>query len=935
MDHIINKKENNLICFPKGSEWRKWDLHIHVPGDKLNDGYKLENEDIWEKFLKKIEESDVEVLGITDYFSKERYDFFMEKFYRKYPKSTKKFFLNIELRLNEAVNKEVEEINIHLIFNPASVSFVQEFLNALKINKTDKNEKQIKCSELKEKKDYEAATVTRKSVEEAFVESFGRKAKQIDHFLIFTPANNDGVRPERGKKRKEAIVDEIDKFSNGFFGGEQNTNHFLNIHRLEDKQQVIAKKPVISGSDSHSFEDIDNFLGKRFKKINKEGVEVIEKDVTWIKADPTYEGLKQLLFEPEPGERVYIGPNKPDIKNPYQIISKIIFKKCKDFQETIEFNQNLCSIIGSRSAGKTALLAYLAHSVDKELTEKLTSGPGEGTEYDWKNINFNYAIEWANNLDNENSKGRVIYIPQNHLYEKSKNSEEVKLRIEPILFKYIPDFKNEYLRILSEIKNINQKIEEYVEDSFSLLDEIIALEQESKNLGDKSSIEKAKLETDTQILKLEEQYKLTNEETVKYQDVKSTLTANKDKIDLYTKDLLAFSRLTDDLSYFTEIKWTLTPNIKNVPESLRVELENEISKAGAVNLTNINLITNKFWLLLREKKDKLLKVNSNMEIENKIIIEKYEKNEEFDSLVKKNNDYTAKIITLIDLEARISSKKKELNETSSNIKKGIDERLSKLNDLKNSLSTKDQTKIEEIKFNLEFELDKELVETISKKINLRENTIFVSNDEMSIERIRNAPSDFIFKIYKGEQKLNKGCDKKVVAKEVLTLTELILFAAEMEGDRIGGFSETTMTPGKRALFLLKLILAESDDKWPLLIDQPEDNLDCRSIFDEIVPFLKKKKKQRQIIMISHNANLVIGADSEQIIVANRHGKDRPNTNEIQFNYLSGSIESTKEKNDQCKDTLESQGIKEHACEILDGGKIAFENRRNKYNLLEP
>jgi hypothetical protein len=85
-------------------------------------------------------------------------------------------------------------------------------------------------------------------------------------------------------------------------------------------------------------------------------------------------------------------------------------------------------------------------------------------------------------------------------------------------------------------------------------------------------------------------------------------------------------------------------------------------------------------------------------------------------------------------------------------------------------------------------------------------------------------------------------------------------------------------------------------------------------------------------MASHNANLVVGADSEQIIVANRHGQDKPNKDGKQFNYLTGSIENTKEKSSDIKDTLKSQGIREHACEILDGGRDAFEYRRNKYNL---
>ena len=169
--------------------------------------------------------------------------------------------------------------------------------------------------------------------------------------------------------------------------------------------------------------------------------------------------------------------------------------------------------------------------------------------------------------------------------------------------------------------------------------------------------------------------------------------------------------------------------------------------------------------------------------------------------------------------------------------------------------------------------------------------------------------------------------KQVIAKESFCLTEKVLFTAEMEGDRIGGFSEPTMTPGKRALFALRLILAESDDTWPLLIDQPEDDLDSRSIYDEIVPFLRDKKRERQIIMVSHNANLVIGADSEQIIVANRHGEDRKNENGKQFNYLSGSIENTKKVDKKIMDTLKAKGIREHACQILEGGELAFEKEK--------
>jgi ABC-type Mn2+/Zn2+ transport system ATPase subunit len=117
-----------------------------------------------------------------------------------------------------------------------------------------------------------------------------------------------------------------------------------------------------------------------------------------------------------------------------------------------------------------------------------------------------------------------------------------------------------------------------------------------------------------------------------------------------------------------------------------------------------------------------------------------------------------------------------------------------------------------------------------------------------------------------------------------------------------------------------------------LIDQPEDDLDSRSIYDDIVPFLREKKRERQIIMVSHNANLVIGADSEQIIVANRNGEDRKNEDGALFNYFSGSIENKKDYDSKSKDTLKSQGIREHACQILEGGELAFEQRSNRYDI---
>lgn len=155
------------------------------------------------------------------------------------------------------------------------------------------------------------------------------------------------------------------------------------------------------------------------------------------------------------------------------------------------------------------------------------------------------------------------------------------------------------------------------------------------------------------------------------------------------------------------------------------------------------------------------------------------------------------------------------------------------------------------------------------------------------------PSGFLNAVADGSQGLKASAAPIDTAMRVLCVRRAIRFYAVMDHDRIGGFRPSSMTPGKRALFALSLILNEAQETWPLLVDQPEDDLDSRSIYDTVVPYLMQRKRDRQIIMVSHSANLVIGADSEQVIVANRHGDDRKNEGGRTFDYLSGALEHSK------------------------------------------
>lgn len=103
--------------WPRGSEWRKWDLHLHAPGTKLNDQFPA-GEGGWNEYCRRLHDSDVEVFGITDYFSANCYFAAVKEYQKRYPDSRKVFFPNIELRTIYVVNKAAQEVNVHLIFNP-------------------------------------------------------------------------------------------------------------------------------------------------------------------------------------------------------------------------------------------------------------------------------------------------------------------------------------------------------------------------------------------------------------------------------------------------------------------------------------------------------------------------------------------------------------------------------------------------------------------------------------------------------------------------------------------------------------------------------------------------------------------------------------------------------------------------------------------------
>lgn len=129
--------------------------------------------------------------------------------------------------------------------------------------------------------------------------------------------------------------------------------------------------------------------------------------------------------------------------------------------------------------------------------------------------------------------------------------------------------------------------------------------------------------------------------------------------------------------------------------------------------------------------------------------------------------------------------------------------------------------------------------------------------------------------------------------------------------KMNGKPLASLSPGERgALLLLLYLFIDMDDK-PLIIDQPEENLDNESVYKYLVSFIRQAKKKRQIIIVTHNPNLAVVCDADQVI---RMNIDKQNKNTVTF--VSGAIENPV--------------INEQIVDVLEGTYPAFHNRDCKY-----
>lgn len=902
----------------RGSEWRKWDLHIHTPGTAKNDNFGNSDE-VWEGYIDALEKSDVTVFGITDYFSISNY--IKVKEYQKQGRLKEKFLLpNVEMRIYPVTDKS-KLINIHTIFDPSLdvTDIEREFLRQLQFTYNNASYSCIdndlaKLGRIVENNPNLADNVAIKKGIDAFAISYETLKNVIDkeffkgHVIIaLSNGSKDGVTGILNQEgNMQPIRKEITRMADIILSGNPGDIEYFSGAKTSVEEVISTYgglKPCIIGSDAHSLEKVGVFPNDR---------------ITWIKADPTFEGLKQILFEPK--ERVRISDTMPDFKYDYNIIDHVELNTAGVWNQTIPLNQNLNTIIGGRSTGKSTLLASMAAKFQKIKNDE---------NYDFiKGLSDNVHVFWRDGQEADNKE--IEYFTQNEIANIISKRDSDKLFLE--ILTSLPEMREAYEQYKSDEAAKFASIQAKVSLFFEKRRQYKEKNAYFKTLGDKEGIKREieKLSKERDSI----QGKLTNKKVLleKYQIVSKELAELRTKETVIQQDLKLLNLLSSSEFLTANPAVSCLGLTEVVSKNILDEVDRTLAQSNAhiqeFIKTLIAKVDEDFKALAKNIAEKQ---NDSDYQEGKKI---FDENTYLSQLMEQISSLSKQML-LIDKESQILEKlDKEVETITSEL---FHEHLSYL-DMMNSIASKLRIQHDNITLSAGYELEKSLEEKLNECISLRStamNALIVNvayqYKKKTKDSIRQCLADLLNKALKGEITFKNGYDVQSFISMILSSNWFTLrYSVDYESDSL-----FDMSPGKRSFVVLKLLLDFSDKKCPILIDQPEDNLDNRAIYNELVKYIQEKKKERQIILVTHNPNIVVGADAEEVIVANQNGKNSPNDKGIKFQYVHGSLENTSMRiADDNVPLLYRCGIREHVCDILEGGENAFRDRENKYGFFK-
>lgn len=933
---------NEFTDYKKGSEWRKWDLHVHTPFSKLNNGFG----DDWDVYVKtlfnKAIEKQISVIGITDYFSIDGYKKLKQDYLENHSKLKELFsdeeidkirsillLPNIEFRLDRFVGRN--RINYHVIFsNDATIEDIEEnFLHDLDFiieGKQFENDEKLKL------KTSNLITVGKKlSAEHKKFQEIGDalyvgmmnavvKDEQItsilisvpskfkDKYLICIAADEDLSKIDWNGQDHLARKVLLQK-SNAIFSGNPKTYAWASGNNDYDTMKGFINefkslKPCLWGSDSHDYKKLFEPDLKRY---------------LWIKSDPTFEGLRQTMFEPY--SRIKIQEQNPEFNKLKISIDSIEVKNSNNFpikNEVIKFNRDLVCIIGGRGSGKSSLLEIIAYCFGKHKFDESFKNQKYDNLLGTNNLSFiqnyqrianttaNFTIKY-NDLDGNliqetdfDLKDRkkfsslpIIYLGQNQIESITSNKEE----IHALAFKTIIQ-NSESFSDFSEIENEIKSIEaELISDNKN----IESLRFTYKNFSlEKKNEEKERIKKELALL-----------ESKETKDIIGELKVARDKKDSAIKIKTNNQKIKNKIKDFFEeinpliIETNTSIKILNLGEFVQEfefnsfikslnELETKVEQLGLEK--KYNETTSKVQLQLKDISDVSVSYIERLKSQLEVIdneIANYLQDKEYLDSVNKNRLDSLRFLSecYVDYAEMYNEEIKEFIE-SNNVT---------LNSIKlNSQFSFDLPKL----FNALFELvDKRKIKTIEKYLEsvLDSPTFNFANYYQWVDDFTKKKEN-----YEVFYDNNPSLIDDILYKNYFTLDTIISY--EVEPGKYKLLKELSL--GQKGTVLLKIYLTTGNN-CPIIIDQPEDHLDNDFIYSDLVNTLRNVKEKRQVIIVSHDANLVVNGDAEQVIIAK---------------YENGSISH------ELSGSIENGIIRNKITNILEGGNEAFKKREKKYQL---
>lgn len=1009
-------KDKLLNIAPKGASWRKWDLHFHAPSDYTcakNDQY--EGESLEAKQNKFVEElklvTDVSVLGITDYFSLDGYKMVLSKI-----DDLSHFDLilpNIELRITPVTGSN-KKINLHIIPNTQllDIDDIERFLYKFEFGAekyTCSRKDLIKLGKSLSQNEISDEAAFKKGLNEytisydKFFEEYNKLPDTLKENILIGVSNNSGDGAS-GIKDLQGIRTILYSGVHFIFSAQNSDRTYFSGKGVDSVNQIIDSygklMPCIHGSDYHG---------------SKDGSSICVPDLNrfcWIKADTTFEGLKQVLIEPI--ERVFIGEEPAIFKkvhnNQTKYIKHLSINKTPEYANqfgkwfenvNIEFNSELVAIIGNKGSGKSAIADILALCGNFNKPDSFSFLNKNKFRKGSLAKNFLGKITWESDVEsqihlNENPDTdelpRVKYLPQGDFEDLTNEIDKAKAfqeEIENVVFSHLEDEDKLSFRNFSELienkKSIADKEIKSIQDDLQIIINSLIKLENKKNPNYVASIQ-GRLKQ-----KKEELAALEKPKEVKDPNSDNLLSGlNKETLEKIEKIKIQIEELTNLISSKKDTKQNLLvekSELDNFVQDIRLKEQEiahfqsdykDLSEKYSLKIESIIKVDFDYKVLdklIKSKKDDIDKIqkeisgdqqNPENSLEGKLAKANDQLNQEqkkLDSTQKQYQDYLKDLKQFEVKKAEIEGDtdkpntlkyfEKELHYIDFEIENDIQFKRAEILNYSERIFSIKETIVEiyrKVKLKIDEKIDenKSLLEdyniNIDASIVIKENfkdkfMNFISKQkkgsfhgkETGLVQLIKALEDcdaskvedikgFIRKIIQllnNDNREGQNNEIRFVDDQIVELDEFYSYLYSLQyldynyRLKLGEKNLEQLSPGERGALLLVFYLLLDNNDIPLILDQPEDNLDNHSVANVLVPFIRRAKQKRQIILVTHNPNLAVVADAEQIIWVDIDKKEKN-----KFQYISGSIENRE--------------VNTRIVNVLEGAMPAFNKRKQKY-----